>query len=182
MVPPCGERTSVNRFLLCKSAVLSYSDRALIVSMVRLVGRRAHSDLSIRSAMSLRTEGEEEVSVGHAKYASRRTLNVVEWRGEINLPSLKTPVVFKVLDLATLTMSRPRVSARLTDLSTIEARIKVYEAVIDDWQRVHVFLCRYGGGKDRWGHCVWTRRRQATAGGKGQGGRAVIAIPARQPH
>lgn len=67
IVPLCGGRTSVNRFLLCKSAVLLYSDRALIVSMVRLVGRRAHSDLSIRSAMSLRTGAERVVSGGHER-------------------------------------------------------------------------------------------------------------------
>ena len=77
MVPRCGERTSVNRFLSCKFAVLLYSDRALMVSMIRFEGTRAHSDLSIRSAMSLHTEAERVVSVEDMKCLPRRTLDVV---------------------------------------------------------------------------------------------------------
>ena len=77
VAPQWGERTSVNRFLLCGSAALLYSDRALMVSMIRFEGTRAHSDLSIRSAMSLRTEAERVVSVEDMKCLPRRTLDVV---------------------------------------------------------------------------------------------------------
>lgn len=90
---------------------------------------------------------------------------MIEWRGEIYLPSLKTPVVFKVLDLATRTMSRPGLSAKFTNLPTIEARIKVYEAIIDDWQRVHVFLCRHGRGEDGWG-TLCTDGEEASGSGR----------------